>query len=477
MVKVLPVILAGGSGTRLWPLSRKSYPKQFVRFLGDKTLFQQSAMRLVSSESIEFLPHLVVTHSDFRFIVTEQLLEIGLEPKHILLEPYGRDTAPAIIAASIFSDSIYEDPVILAAPSDHVISDKTEFHKAINQGIAKLSSGKIVTFGIEPKYPETGFGYLNIIPDHIKSFGVSEVNAFYEKPNIGDAEKMFNSGKYLWNSGIFLFKARDMILAFAEHYPDTLELVTSAVQNSKLDLGFTHLDSNNWSNVEKISIDYAIMEKAKNLIAVPYHSSWSDLGDWSAVWSKSDKNEDGNVLSDGAHAINCSDTLIRTEDPNQIAVGLGLKDIIAVTSMDAVLIAHKTKAQELKNVVRILASEKIDQAENSSFEHRPWGRFEVILADEAFKIKKIYVKPGGILSLQTHRYRSEHWIVVQGTASIVINGEKNIIREGDSAFVPAGVTHQLANFSADSLIIIEIQTGSYLGEDDIIRHEDIYQRG
>ena len=476
MVKVYPVLLAGGSGTRLWPLSRKSYPKQFSNFIGEKTLFQSSAQRLTSSDTLEFAPHVTLTNSDFRFIVGEQLQEVGIDPGPILIEPEAKNTAAAILAASIFAGTENQNAVLLVAPSDHVIPDIKDFHNAIKVGISHTQNRKLVTFGINPSHPETGYGYLELSTDPIDDYGTSDLKGFIEKPNLQDAQQMLEAGHYLWNAGIFLFRAQDMIDAFRVHAPETLDLVLQAVDEASQDLGFLRLAAKPWSKLKNVSIDYAIMEKAQNLVAVPYASKWSDLGGWDAVWSESKPDASGNVTSETAHAIDCRNSLLRSESSNQQIVGIGLDDILAIAMPDAVLVAHKQRSQDVKNAVSLLQNKGISQAGVFPKDHRPWGWFESLAIGDRFQVKRICVKPGAALSLQSHRHRSEHWIVVEGVAKITIDDEIKVLTEGQSIYVPLGSKHRMENPGEAPMVLIEVQIGTYLGEDDIIRYEDIYER-
>jgi mannose-1-phosphate guanylyltransferase/mannose-6-phosphate isomerase len=444
--------------------------------VGDATLFQESALRLTTSDAIEFAPHITLTNADFRFIIGEQLQEVGIDPGPILIEPEAKNTAAAILAASIFAQASDEDAVLLVAPSDHLIPDRVKFHRAITVGLAQVQSGQMVTFGIKPTHPETGYGYLKLSRQTFDQSGTARVESFVEKPNMSDAQKMLTEGRYLWNAGIFLFRARDMIDAFREYAPTSLELVERAVREASTDLGFLRLAPGPWSALEDISIDYAIMEKAKNLVAVPYTSKWSDLGGWDAVWMDGDKDPSGNVTTGAAHALDCNNSLLRSESDTQQLVGIGLKDIMAIAMPDAVLVAHRERAQDVKRAVSLLKLEGVGQAEAFPKDYRPWGWFESLAMGQGFQVKRIHVKPGGALSLQSHECRSEHWIVVEGTARVTIDDTVQNITEGQSIYVPLGARHRLENLDALPMVLIEVQIGTYLGEDDIVRYEDLYSR-
>lgn len=475
-MKINPVLLVGGSGKRLWPLSRKSYPKQFSRLIDENTLFQSSARRLISSDILAFDAPLIMTHNDYRFIVSEQLHEVGIDPGPILIEPVARNTAPAILAASIYLYSKDQNAVILAAPTDHLIPDVNALHRAIRVGLSYLQDGYIVTFGVDPTRPETGYGYLELSTEVFDLHGTSAVQNFVEKPNIKNAENMVRASNFLWNAGIFLFRAKDMIAAFTDHAPKIGNLVRKAVEQASADLGFLRLAVEPWSAMDDISIDYAIMEKIQNLLAIPYAGKWNDLGGWDAVWFEGEKDESMNVTSTSAHVIDCESSLLRSEDDRQQIVGIGLKDIIAIAMQDAVLVAHKDRGQDVKEVVKLLQLKEIAAAENFPKDFRPWGWFESLSLGDMFQVKRLYVKPGGALSLQSHLHRSEHWIVVEGIAHVTINDGVQDVVAGQSVYIPKGAIHRIENKRNNPMILIEVQTGSYFGEDDIIRYEDVYGR-
>ena len=472
MQQITPVILCGGSGSRLWPLSRKSYPKQFVPLVGNKTLFQNSSERLTGPQ---FKNPLIITNSDYRFIVSEQLQEIGIDPGAILIEPEGRNTAPAILAAALFEYQTNPNSIIVVAPSDHVINDVNAFHLAIEEAYKVAQNGQIITFGIKPTHPETGFGYLELAK--ISTTQAVPLKAFIEKPDLTNAVKMFQSENFLWNSGIFLFKAKDIIEAFKKYSPSDLDAVNLSLTNSTNDLGFCRLNLTDWVKTENISIDYAIMEKSDNLSVVPYSAGWSDLGGWDAVWRENMSKTNGVKTSNNATAIDCKNSLIRSEDDSIEVVGIGLKNIITIAMKDAVLVADMSKSQDVKKAVDILKEKEVSQATHFPKDHRPWGWFESLTVNDKFQVKKIYVHPGASLSLQSHKFRAEHWIVVSGIAEVTIDNDVKQVFENQSIYIPLGAIHRMKNPGKEPMILIEVQTGTYFGEDDIIRYDDVYSRG
>lgn len=475
---ITPVLLCGGSGTRLWPLSRKSYPKQFVPLTGEETLFQASARRLSgSSQNLQFLAPMVLTNSDFRFIVTEQLQAAGIDPGAILIEPEGRNTAPAVLAAALRAFSENKDAVLLVAPSDHVVPDTEAFHAAVACGLGAVRQGQLVTFGITPVRAETAYGYLQLDAAPGTAGGAMPLRQFVEKPDAARAAEMLAAGNFLWNAGIFLFRAADIIDAFKTHAPELIPPVQAALQEAQADLGFLRLAPGPWAGAENISIDYAVMEKARNLSVVPFDAAWSDLGGWDAVWRESGPDAQGVVTSGGATAIDCRDTLLRSDSEQLEVVGIGLDSIMAVAMKDAVLVADKSRAQDVKLAVEALKQKGAAQATDFPKDHRPWGWFESLAVGDRFQVKRILVHPGAALSLQSHVHRSEHWIVVEGTAKVTVDGEVKLVTENESVYIPLGAVHRMENPGKVPMVLIEVQTGAYVGEDDIVRYEDLYARG
>lgn len=469
---ICPVLLAGGSGSRLWPLSRKSYPKQFSSLMGNESLFQASALRLCGQV---YAAPLVVTNSDFRFIVTEQLAAVGVDPGAILIEPAGRNTAPAVLAAALHLAQTHPEALMLVAPSDHVIPDVEAFQAAVDIAAVAARDGQIVTFGITPDRPETGYGYLELAGDAIQGKVVA-LKRFVEKPDSATAEKMVRDGRHLWNAGLFLFSVSTILQAFETHAPQLISAVKAAVEQATPDLGFLRLARGPWAEADDVSIDYAVMEKAESLAVVPFGAGWSDLGGWDAVWREAGPDARGVALHGPATAIDCDDTLLRSETEGQVVVGLGLENMIVVAMPDAVLVADKARAQDVKLAVAALKAKGVVQAETFPRDHRPWGWFESLVVGDRFQVKRIVVHPGAALSLQSHHHRAEHWIVVEGTAKVTIDQEVRLVTENQSVYIPLGAVHRMENPGKVPMVLIEVQSGTYLGEDDIIRYEDVYAR-
>ncbi|MCZ0960866.1 mannose-1-phosphate guanylyltransferase/mannose-6-phosphate isomerase [Paracoccus benzoatiresistens] len=473
MTKITPVLMAGGSGTRLWPVSRKSFPKQFAPLVGDETLFQASARRLAGQD---FADPLVMTNADFRFIVAEQLDQIGIRPGAIVIEPSGRNTAPAILVAALMVAAKDPEGLVLVAPSDHVIPDEAAFARAVRQGVEPAADGRIVTFGVTPDRPETGYGYLELGG---QGDGPQPLARFVEKPDAVTAAQMVAQGNFLWNAGIFLFKADTMIQAFRTHAPEYLSPVLTALDDAQDDIGFLRLARVPWDNLPDQSIDYAVMEKADNLTVVRFSERWSDLGGWDAVWREAlleAPSNNGVVADENSTAIDCHDVLLRSDSEDLQVVGIGLTDVIVVATSDAVLVADKNRAQDVRHAVAALKDRGCRQATAFPRDHRPWGWFETLALADRFQVKRIVVKPGAALSLQSHVHRSEHWIVVSGTAKVTVDDRVTLVTENQSIYVPLGAVHRMENPGKVPMVLIEVQTGSYLGEDDIVRYEDVYAR-
>jgi len=471
-----PVLLCGGSGTRLWPLSRKSYPKQFVKLMGEESLFQASARRLSGAN---FAPPSVVTGSDFRFMVVEQLAAVEITPQQIMTEPSARNTAAAICAAAVALDAKNGDSLMLVAPSDHVILNAGSFRESVEAAVPTALAGQIVTFGIRPDRADTGYGWLELTTKTLEGTlpAPQPLSSFVEKPNKENAEALLAGGMHLWNAGIFLFSTSTILEAFAEYAPGTLQGVRNAYAAAETDLGFTRLAAEPWSELEDISIDYAVMERAPNLSVMPFSGPWSDLGDWQAIWREGDADGDGVVTNGPSTALDCKNTLLHATIETQELVAMGLENIIAVAMPDAVLVAHKDRAQDVKKAVAKLKVNGAAQAETLPRDYRPWGWYESIALGARFQVKRIVVNPGAALSLQSHNHRSEHWVVVEGTAKVTIDDEVQTITENQSVYIPLGAVHRMENPGKLPLTLIEVQTGSYFGEDDIIRYDDVYARG
>ncbi len=469
---ITPVLLCGGSGTRLWPLSRKSYPKQFVALTGAESLFVQSAQRLSGPD---FAAPLTITGSDFRFIVTEQLQGAGIDPGPILIEPRGRNTAPAVLAAALWAEAQDPGMLLLIAPSDHAIPDAAAFRDAVARGVPAAEAGQIVTFGIAPTRAETGYGWLELAEPP----GADPVplTRFVEKPAAPLAQTMLEAGNFLWNAGIFLFTAQTMVAAFETHAPEFLAPVRTALAEARADLGFLRLDPAAWGQAPEKSVDYAVMEKAENLSVVAFSAGWSDLGGWDAVGREMGADASGVATLGAVTAIDCRDSVLRSDSEGLELVGIGLSNIIAVAMNDAVLIADATRAQDVKLAVDALRKKGAKQAESFARDHRPWGHYETLALHDRFQVKRIVVKPGASLSLQSHHHRSEHWIVVSGTARVTIDDAVHLMTENQSVYIPLGARHRMENPGKIPMVLIEVQTGAYLGEDDIIRFEDVYSRG
>jgi mannose-1-phosphate guanylyltransferase/mannose-6-phosphate isomerase len=463
------VILSGGSGTRLWPLSRKQYPKQYLPLTGDNTMLQETILRLNGLDNIT--DPIIICNADHRFIVAEQCQQIDIVNPTILLEPVGRNTAPAIAAAALQSIKDSNDAVLLVLSADHVIQDVDAFHQAINIASKQAQYGKLVTFGIVPTDANTGYGYIQKGKSIEEVF---EVKEFTEKPNQETAESYLEQGNYLWNSGMFMFQANTLIDELTNYSPDIVASVKNAVKNAAQDLDFIRLDKQEFESSPSNSIDYALMEKSNNVVVVPLDARWNDIGSWSALYDIGTKDDNGNVIQGDVFTEETTNTYINAN--HHMVATIGVQDLIIVDTPNATLISTKDKAQEVKKIVEQLQEQDREEQSCHRKVYRPWGWYDSIEMGVYFQVKRLHVNPGAKLSLQMHHKRAEHWIVVSGTAT-VINGEDILtLAEGESTYIPIGTTHSLENKTNKQLEIIEVQSGVYLGEDDIVRFEDIYGR-
>lgn len=468
---ILPIIMAGGSGSRLWPMSRQLFPKQFLKLHGESTMLQSTCLRL---SELQPHPAMVICNEEHRFSVAEQLRLIDSDNSGIILEPVGRNTAPAIALAALQSQHQGGDPLMLVLAADHVIKDEKAFCNTVEQAVKYAEQGKLVTFGIVPSTPETGYGYIN------KGASVDSINAafdvaqFVEKPDLETATKYLASGEFLWNSGMFLFKASRYLEELQKYRPDIFEACALAMQNISKDLDFVRVDKSTFEKCPDESVDYAVMEKTADAVVVPMDCGWSDVGSWSSLWEVEDKDDNGNVFSGDVIDFDTKNTLVYSQD--KLVAVVGLEDLIVVDTKDATLISKQSEVQKVKKIV-----EKLKAEERSEFQHhrevyRPWGKYDSVDFGERFQVKRITVKPGAKLSVQMHHHRAEHWIVVSGTAKVT-NGDKEILlTENESTYIPIGVVHALENPGKVPLELVEVQSGSYLGEDDIVRFEDKYGR-
>ena len=464
---LLPVIMAGGTGSRLWPMSRKNLPKQLLKLDGDLTMLQATVDRL---QGLPCMAPSVICNEDYRFMVAEQLRQMGSDTSALILEPVGRNTAPAIALAAIEATRHGDDPVMLVLAADHVIRNADAFRQCVVEGNALVEKGKIVTFGIVATHPETGYGYLKAA----SKTGASAVEAFVEKPDAATAQRYFDSGDYFWNSGMFMFKASRYLTELGKHRPDILEACQKAMANIGHDLDFTRVDADAFAACPSESIDYAVMEKAHDVWVVPMDAGWNDVGSWSALKDIGDKDANGNVCHGDIIMHNTSNSYIRAE--NKMIATVGLDNVIVVETKDAVLVANGDNAQDIKKIVDKLKAEKRVEHEFHREVYRPWGKYDSIDNGERYQVKRITVKPGEKLSVQMHHHRAEHWIVVSGTALVNRGDEEILLSENQSVYIPLGTVHALENPGKIPLELIEVQSGSYLGEDDIVRFTDRYGR-
>ncbi|MEW5788034.1 MAG: mannose-1-phosphate guanylyltransferase/mannose-6-phosphate isomerase [Pseudomonadota bacterium] len=466
-----PVILSGGSGTRLWPLSRAALPKQLLPLAGDRTMLQETVVRLKGLEG-QGAP-LVICNNEHRFLIAEQMREIGVDPLGIFLEPVGRNTAPAAAVAALTLLSKDPDAVMLLLPADHLIGDVPAFHAAVAEGMKAVVQGRLVTFGIVPDSPHTGYGYIQR-GDALDGTAARQVARFVEKPDAARAAEFLASGDYFWNSGMFLFSARQFADELARLRPDILAACQRALEAGEHDLDFCRLDKAAFADCPSDSIDYAVMEKTANAAVVPADIGWNDIGAWSALWDVGAKDGAGNVARGDVYLDGVNNSYVRAE--SRMVAAIGVDNLLIVETADAVLVADKNRAQDVKKVVDYLKQAGRSEHEFHTRVFRPWGWYEGIDMGDRFQVKRIMVKPGQKLSLQMHHHRAEHWIVVSGTALVTRDGHEELLTENQSTYIPLGTTHRLENPGKMPLHLIEVQSGSYLGEDDIVRFEDVYKR-
>ena len=461
---MIPVILSGGSGTRLWPLSRGQYPKQFLPLVSNYTMVQETLLRLTGLKGLK--APIAVCNENHRFMMAEQLLEIGAKPAAIILEPMGKNTAPAVTIAALSAAS--EDDILFILPADHVIADLVTFHDAVEQAKILAEQGFMVTFGIVPDQPETGYGYIKRATiQHESAFAVA---AFVEKPDADTAKQYVSRGDYYWNSGMFAFKAATFLSELEKFNPEMLNVCRLALNAAKVDLDFVRLDKEVFATCAADSIDYAVMEKTDKAVVIPLDAGWNDVGSWSALWDVTDKDINGNAICGDVLTVDSYNSFIHAE--NKLVAVIGVKDLVVVETADAVMIAPKERVQEVKQIVDQLKQRGRSEAELHRKASRPWGNYDLVDIGDRHQTKRIIVKPGAKLSLQQHHHRAEHWVVVKGTALVTKGEETLLITENESTYIPLGVIHCLENPGVIPLEIVEVQSGSYLGEDDIIRFDD-----
>ena len=473
--KVLPVILCGGEGTRLWPLSRKCFPKQFLSINNHNnySLLQNTQQRLIGINNL--IQPILICNREHRFIVAQQMREINITPKSIILEPFGRNTAPAILLAAFKSLETEDDPHLLILSADHQINNERKFRDLIEIGKIYSEKDKLVTFGVIPTSPETGYGYIQSEkPFDLENIEGINISQFIEKPNAKKAQELIKDNCFTWNSGIFLFKAKTIINEIKNLNPEIFKVCEETFKNSVKDLDFQRLDEKYFESCPNVSIDIAVMEKTNKGTVLPLDAQWSDIGSWKSLWKNSKKDISGNVCNGKIVIKKTENCYLRSE--NKLLVSLGIKDLIIVDTDDATLVADQNESENIKQIIEELQSKNFTEASSDKKGYRPWGFYLSILKDERWQVKIIHIKPGAQLSLQMHHHRAEHWIVVKGTAKVEINNQTLVLSENESTYIPLGSKHRLSNPGKIPLEIIEVQSGNYIGEDDIVRFEDVYGR-
>ncbi len=470
--RIIPVLLSGGTGTRLWPVSRETYPKQLLPLAGSRTMLQETALRVINPAM--FGPLVVIANSEHRFVIAEQLREIGMSDARIILEPVGRNTAPAAAVAALAGAEVDPDAIILLMPADHVVQDVAAFHAAIATGEPAARRGQFVIFGIKPTTPATGYGYVRTGGTIAETPGVHTVSAFVEKPDRVTAERYLASGDYLWNGGLFLMPVRALLADLARYAPEVLASSREAYAQAARDLDFLRLAPEPFAACPSVSIDYAVMEKTDKVTVVPADIGWTDVGSWSALWEIGARDAAGNVVVGDVVVEDTRNSYVRSEGP--LVATLGVENLIVVATQDVVLVAGKAHDQQVKTIVDRLKANGHEAATQTVRVHRPWGFYQSVHMGDRFQVKRITVNPGAKLSLQKHFHRAEHWVVVNGTALVTRDKEQVLLRENESIFLPLGCIHRLENPGKLPLNLIEVQSGPYLGEDDIVRIEDMYAR-
>jgi mannose-1-phosphate guanylyltransferase / mannose-6-phosphate isomerase len=472
---LVPVILCGGTGTRLWPLSRASYPKQYWALAGaaEETLLQQTQLRLQGLPRLA--APLLICNEDHRFIVAEQMRQIDVEPAAILLEPMGRNTAPAVAVAALHATARGEDPLLLVLAADHVIRRAPRFRATVEAGMAAAEAGQLVTFGIVPTAPETGYGYIEAAEAAADAnAGPVPIARFVEKPDRATAERFLATGRFTWNSGMFLFRASAILSELERLAPEVVSSCRNALEHESADLEFLRLEREAFANCPSVAIDVAVMERTDRGAVLPLDAEWSDVGSWSALWETADRDSHGNVVRGRVISEDSRNCYLRSE--HRLVVGLGVEDLVVVETDDVVLVAHRDRAQDVKGIVGRLERAGAPESRAHRRIYRPWGHYDGVVEGERWQVKKILVKPGACLSLQMHHHRAEHWVVVKGTAVVEKDGVEELVGENQSTYIPLGSRHRLSNPGKIPVELIEVQSGPYLGEDDIVRFEDRYGR-